>query len=71
MSVSMPLVVANLGLLALLLLAKLVFKSVAVYPLARCYGCRGPPSNRRGSVGTSSIGPADRTVRVSHRSGSP
>jgi Kef-type K+ transport system membrane component KefB len=37
MNVSLPLVMANLGLLALLLVAKLVLKSVAVYPLARRY----------------------------------
>jgi Kef-type K+ transport system membrane component KefB len=37
MKVSLPLVVANLGLLALLLVVKLVAKSAAVYPLARRY----------------------------------
>jgi Kef-type K+ transport system membrane component KefB len=35
MNVSVPLVWANLGLLAILLVAKLIAKSVAVYPLAR------------------------------------
>ena len=35
MNVSLPLVVANLGLLAALLAVKLAFKSAAVYPLAR------------------------------------
>ncbi len=37
MNVSLPLVWANLGLLGLLLATKLLFKSVAVYPLARRY----------------------------------
>jgi Kef-type K+ transport system membrane component KefB len=37
MNVSLPLVVANAGLLVLLLGAKLVSKSAAVYPLARRY----------------------------------
>jgi Kef-type K+ transport system membrane component KefB len=37
MKVSLPLVWANLGLLAVLLAAKLFGKSVAVYPLARRY----------------------------------
>jgi Kef-type K+ transport system membrane component KefB len=37
MAVSLPLVLANLGLLALLLSAKLGSKSAAVYPLARRY----------------------------------
>lgn len=37
MNVSLPLVVANLGLLALLLAAKLASKSAAVFPLARKY----------------------------------
>jgi len=37
MNVSLPLVVANLGLLVALLAAKLVLKSAAVYPLARRY----------------------------------
>jgi Kef-type K+ transport system membrane component KefB len=35
MNVSLPLVIANLGLLSALLTIKLVLKSVAVYPLAR------------------------------------
>jgi Kef-type K+ transport system membrane component KefB len=35
MNVSLPLVIANLGLLGALLTIKLVLKSVAVYPLAR------------------------------------
>ncbi|MFC0860893.1 cation:proton antiporter [Sphaerimonospora cavernae] len=35
MNISLPLVWANLGLLGVLLLAKLVFKSASVYPLAR------------------------------------
>jgi len=37
MNVSLPLVVANLGLLVVLLAAKLGSKSAAVYPLARRY----------------------------------
>jgi Kef-type K+ transport system membrane component KefB len=37
MNVSLPLVVANLGLLAALLVIKLALKGVAVYPLARRY----------------------------------
>jgi Kef-type K+ transport system membrane component KefB len=37
MNVSLPLVFANVGLLAALLAAKLLLKSVAVYPLARRY----------------------------------
>lgn len=37
MNVSLPLVLANLGLLAMLLAVKLVFKAVGVYPLARRY----------------------------------
>jgi len=40
MNVSLPLVVANLGLLVALLAVKLVFKAVAVYPLARRYAPR-------------------------------
>ncbi|MCA1702513.1 MAG: cation:proton antiporter [Actinobacteria bacterium] len=37
MNVSLPLVIANLGLLGALLVFKLALKSVAVYPLARRY----------------------------------
>ena len=37
MNVSLPLVMANLGLLVALLAVKLVFKALAVYPLARRY----------------------------------
>jgi hypothetical protein len=37
MNVSLPLVFANIGLLALLLTVKLLTKSAAVYPLARHY----------------------------------
>lgn len=37
MNVSLPLVLANLGLLAVLLAVKLAFKAVGVYPLARRY----------------------------------
>lgn len=43
MSVSLPLVVANLGLLTVLLAAKLLLKSAAVYPLARRYAPRHTP----------------------------
>lgn len=37
MNVSLPLVLANVGLLAVLLAVKLAFKAVGVYPLARRY----------------------------------
>jgi len=40
MNVSVPLVMANLGLLVALLAVKLVFKALAVYPLARRYAPR-------------------------------
>lgn len=40
MNVSLPLVVANLGLLGALLAVKLILKSAAVYPLARRYARR-------------------------------
>ncbi|WP_326631745.1 cation:proton antiporter [Nonomuraea fuscirosea] len=43
MNVSLPLVWANLGLLGVLLAAKLAAKSVAVYPLARHYAPRHAP----------------------------
>jgi Kef-type K+ transport system membrane component KefB len=43
MNVSLPLVFANIGLLALLLTVKLLTKSAAVYPLARHYVPRHAP----------------------------
>ncbi|ATL29343.1 cation:proton antiporter [Streptomyces formicae] len=43
MNVSLPLVIANLGLLGALLAAKLALKSVAVHPLARRYAAPHAP----------------------------